>query len=125
MVISPTYTSTLARQEHHGAVCAHAATRRRLGQLTVHLMAPHTAAGHELESAESTTVVPDDEKWVRPQHELHSVQPLPAPDPELMRQLSLGKLNVAELPLDTVRSMMRPEPDQPSETEANMSGFMP
>lgn len=70
-------------------------------------------------------VAADDEKWVRPQHKLHSVEPLPAPDTEMMRQLSLGKLDVAGLPLDTVRSMMRPEPDQPSETEANMSGFMP
>ena len=50
---------------------------------------------------------------------------LPAPDPDLMRQLSLGKLDVKGLPFDTVRAMMRPEPDQPSETEANMSGFMP
>ena len=33
-------------------------------------------------------MVPDDEKWVRPQHELHSVEPLPVPDPELMIRTS-------------------------------------
>ena len=101
MVTSP--ASTLARQEHRGVSCVHVTTRRRLGQLNVHLVAAHTAAG-PLESTENATIVPDDEKWVRPQHKLHSVEPLPVPDPELMRQLSLGKLNVAELSLDTVRS---------------------
>jgi hypothetical protein len=83
------------------------------------------AEGASGEVETQLAVVADDEKWVRPQRELHSVQPLPAPDPEMMRQLSLGTLDVTGLPLDTVRSMMRPEPDQPSETEANMSGFMP
>ncbi|MEC7290783.1 MAG: MoxR family ATPase, partial [Pseudomonadota bacterium] len=42
-------------------------------------------------------VVPDDVKWVRPQHELHSVEALPAPDAQLMRQLSLGTLDVSSL----------------------------
>ena len=94
---------------------------RRLRQLKAHLT---EYAAAEIEAALSVHAT-DDEKWVRPQHELHSVSALPAPDPELMKQLSLGKLDVEGLPFDTVRAMMRPEPDQPSETEANMSGFMP
>ena len=98
------------------------APRRRLRQLKAHLT---EYAAAEIETAVSVDRAADDEKWMRPQHELHSVSALPAPDPDLMRQLSLGKLDVKGLPFDTVRAMMRPEPDQPSETEANMSGFMP
>lgn len=86
---------------------------RRLGRLKVHL------------ACAAADAVPDDEKWARPQHELHSVEALPAPDVELMRKLGLGILDVSGLPFETVRSMMRPEPEQPSECEANMSGFMP
>eukprot|EP01052_Picozoa_sp_SAG31_P018684 SAG31_NODE_1333_length_8743_cov_1.681050_10_plen_102_part_00 len=98
----------------HATVPGVSPHQRRLGRLKVHLAC-----------APAANTVTDDEKWVRPQHELHSVEALPAPDAQLMRRLSLGTLDVSGLPFETVRSMMRPEPDQPSETEANMSGFMP
>jgi hypothetical protein len=101
---------------------------RRLRRLGVHLQVSSSAAELDASVAvadEVATAPRDDEQWVRPQHELHEVAPLPPPDPELMRLLSLGELDVSKLSPEAVRSMMRPEPNQPSETEANMSGFMP
>ena len=96
------------------------AAGRRLGALAAHVVA-EPAATTEVDAAPAVV----DEQWVRPQDELHAVAPLPPPDEALMRALSRGELDVRGLPPDTVRSMMRPEPTQPSETEANMSGFMP
>ena len=93
------------------------ASTRRLGAVQAHLAAAATVGAGAAAAA--------DAQWARPQQELHHVPPLPAADPELLRALNVGRLNPSGLPAETVRSMMRPEPTQPSETEANMSGFMP
>lgn len=85
-----------------------------------------TASAHVVPAAvERHTRVPVDLQWVRPTDELKPVEPLPPPNQSLLRALSLGQLDVCGLPSETIRAMMRPEPAQPSETEANMSGFMP
>jgi hypothetical protein len=90
---------------------------RRLRTVSAHVAAA---------AAEGHTRAPVDLQWVRPTDELQPVDPLlPPPDESLTQALSLGQLDVRGLPGGTIRAMMRPEPTQPSETEANMSGFMP
>ena len=100
---------------------------RRLRRLGVHL----SSSAAELDASvavvdEVATAPRDDEQWVRPQHELHEVTPLPPPDPELMRLLSLGELDVSKLSPEAVRSMMRLVVSHPDGTGnfAEAKGYM-
>lgn len=45
------------------------------------------------------------------------MDPLPTPPAAASQAMSEGKLDAAALPFDTLRALMRPAPDKPSETE--------